>query len=292
MRRLRFICTSVFALLVAFVYAQDSLQIKKRNEWKEAASNKGQFYIYFGYNRSVYSNSDIHFTGRDYDVTFYDLKASDRPTKFSFGNYFTPESFTVPQYNVRIGYFITDRFHISFGTDHMKYVINQYQQARISGVVSSNASAHYAGTYLNDTITLSTDVLRFDHTNGLNFMSLDVEYLQPIANIYRKKIWLKWNFGLGGLWVITRTDVKIFEDGVNNDFHLSGYALAAKTGVRIEFWKYIFLAYEVKGGYMTLPDVPINNSAPKHADHNFSFFEYYGMLGLQIPLNKWLKKKK
>ncbi len=289
---LRFVCTCVFSLLLFFAHAQDSLKTKRRNEWKEAASNKGLFYIYFGYNRSVYSNSDIHFTGPDYDVTFYDLKASDRPTKFSFGNYFTPENFTVPQYNVRIGYFITDRFHISFGTDHMKYVINQYQQASISGVVSSVASAQYAGTYLHDTITLSKDVLRFEHTNGLNFMSLDVEYLQPVANLYRKKIWLKWNFGVGGLWVITRTDVKIFGDGVNNEFHLSGYSLAAKTGVRIEFWKWIFIAYEVKGGYMTLPDVPINNSEPKHADHNFSFLEYYGMLGLQIPLSKWLKKKR
>lgn len=282
----------LFLVSAVSVCAQDSLKINKRNDWKLATSNKGLFYIYWGYNRSVYSTSDIHFTGPDYDVTFYDLKASDRPTKFSFGNYFNPSNFTVPQYNVRIGYFISDRFHISFGMDHMKYVVNQNQQTVMSGIVSSTASATYAGIYLNESILLTRDVLRFDHTNGLNFTSLDFEYLLPIVNLYRKKIWLKWNFGVGGLWVITKTDVQIFGDGVNNDFHLSGYSFAAKTGARVEFWKWVFLAYEVKGGYMTLPDVPIHNEEPKHADHNFLFHEYYGMLGLQFPINKWLRKKK
>ncbi len=283
---------SWFIFSVTVAIAQDSLKIKKRLEWKKETSNKGQLYIYWGYNRSYFSKSNIHFSGPDYDITFYGLKANDRPSPFSFGTYFSPQSLSIPQYNFHLGYFISDRFHISFGTDHMKYVVDRNQKAVISGVVSESVSPQYAGTYFHDTIQLNVDVLQFEHTNGLNLMTLDVEYLQPVANLYRKKIWLKWNFGIGGIWVVTKTDVKIFGDGIDNDFHIAGYSLTGKTGPRIEFWKWCFISFEVKAGYMTLPVVLIHNEQPKLADHNFSFLEHYGVIGLQVPLNKWLKKKK
>jgi hypothetical protein len=289
----------IYILTIASVFlsfntltAQDSLRIKKKEQYRKETSNKGQLYIYWGYNRAYFSKSNIHFTGPDYDITFYNLKAYDRPTKFSFSTYFNPQTLSIPQYNFHIGYFVTDRFHISIGTDHMKYVVDGNQKAVVSGVVSESVSPQYAGTYFHDTIQLNPDILQFEHTNGLNLMTIDVNYLQPVANIYRKKIWLKWNVGIGGIWVVTKTDLKIFGDGIDNDFHIAGYSLSGKTGPRVEFWNWCFFSFEVKAGYMTLPVVLIHNEQPKLADHNFSFIEYYGMLGLQIPLNMWLKKKK
>jgi len=162
-------------------------------------------------------------------------------------------------------------------------------------VISEKASKKYAGTHLRETVTLEPNLLQFEHTNGLNLVSLDIEYLQPVWNIYKHKFWLKWNFGLGGVWVITKTDVKILNDGIDNEFHLSGYSLAAKTGPRLEFWHWGFLAAEVKGGYMTLPSVLIQNNEPKRANHNFSFVQVSVVAGLQIPINRIhekLKRKK
>src|ERR1043165_81987 len=68
---------------------------------------KGTCYVYWGYNRDFYSRSNIHFRSPDYDFTVYKVKASDRPS--SFGDvYFDPTRMSIPQYNYRFGYFITD----------------------------------------------------------------------------------------------------------------------------------------------------------------------------------------
>jgi hypothetical protein len=55
------------------------------------------------------------------------LKGTDRPTKFGW-TYFNPSQLTIPQYNFRLGYFITDAFSISIGSDHMKFVIKENQK--------------------------------------------------------------------------------------------------------------------------------------------------------------------
>ena len=252
--------------------------------WQKESSNKGCFYIHWGYNREYFTRSTIHFRGPDYDLTFYNLAAHDRPSKFSADTYFNPVNISIPQYVFRGGYFVTDRVHISFGIDHLKYVMDANQQAVVSGVVAPAVSSKYAGSYLHDTLTISPDLLRFEHTNGLNLVTLNVDYLQPCVNIYKHKVWLKWNMGLGGCFVITKTDVALFDDRTDNEFHLSGYSIAAHTGPRIEFWKWGYIGFEVKGGYMNLPDVPIHNEQPKRANHQFGFFEYYGLVGFQIPI--------
>jgi len=248
-------------------------------------SKKGTMYFYYGYNRSLFSKSNIHFSGPLYDFTLYDVEASDRPTKLS-ATYINPVTFTVPQYNYRLGYFITKNLALSAGMDHLKYVVNRGQMAVISGVITKEASAAYAGSYLNQPIEIKPEFLQFEHTNGLNYASLDLEYMPSLLSLMKGKITMLCNVGLGGVWMITKTDVRVMEDGLDNRFHLSGYALSAKVGPRLEYNHRFFLAAEVKGGYATLPDVLIKNSAPERADHNFGFLEYYVVAGINFRIRK------
>ena len=48
---------------------------------------------------------------------------------------------TIPQTNLRIGYFITDNYNISIGFDHMKYVMYNDRRVDYSGYYPN------AGTY-------------------------------------------------------------------------------------------------------------------------------------------------
>ncbi len=41
---------------------------------------KGTFYVYWGWNRSLYTNSDISFQGPNYDFTLEKVAAADRPS--------------------------------------------------------------------------------------------------------------------------------------------------------------------------------------------------------------------
>ncbi len=248
---------------------------------------KNTFYLFWGYNRSYFSTTNLHFTGPNYDFTLYNLKATDRPIPFGWV-YFNPETISIPQYNIRLGYFITDRISLSLGMDHMKYVITQNQATTISGVITEEASLKYAGNYLNQAINLDADLLIFEHTNGFNLTSFDLEYTQPLFSFLNKKISLNWNFGFGGIWIITKTDVKVMGDGLDNDFHISGFTLAGKTGPKIDFWNRLFLAAEIKGGYASLPWVLIKNDAPEIGDHNVNYLEWYIVFGTYFKL--WKRK--
>jgi hypothetical protein len=280
---------NLFKLLLSFILLTQSEVIAAKKDSLNF-SNKNRISFYWGYNRSAYSKSDIHFSGPDYDFTLYNLTAHDRPSPSGI-NYFNPVRLSIPQYNIRTGYFVTDRFQISFGWDHMKYVVDQKQKALISGVISENASQRYAGTYLNDTVMLDYDFIKFEHTDGFNVASLDFEYMQPVTRFFKDKIRLKWNVGLGGVWVVTKTDVTMFGDGMNNDFHVAGFSLQAKTGPRIEWKNKFFLASEFKTGYVTLPWVLIKNEAPQHASHNLIYYEGYVVVGVYLDvINKLFKK--
>jgi len=271
-----------FVFLFVFLVTPLFAQVKQ----SEAKTNrKGMIFFYFGYNRSIYSKTNLHFTGPAYDFSLYDLKGSDRPVPFGI-SYINPVTFTVPQYNYRLGYFFTSNLCISAGMDHMKYVVNQNQMTTISGVISKEASDVYAGSYLNQPIQLKYDLLQFEHTNGFNFVSLDVEYLQPLFKVNKYNISCLWNYGIGGIWVVTKTDVRVMGDGFDNDFHIAGYALAGKTGPRIEFKNHFFLSGEIKGGYASIPSVLIKNAAPEVGDHNLRFLEYYIVAGVNFKIKK------
>ena len=259
--------------------------LSRENKPYSLRNKQRSFYFYWGYNRSYYSKTNLHFTGPNYDFTLYNLTGADRPSPVDL-NYANPTRFTIPQFNYRIGYFLTKTLAVSIGMDHMKYVVNKNQQTTISGVVTEAASNVYAGSYLNKKVELKEDLLKFEHTNGFNLFSLDVEYLPNLFDLPKLKLAGYWNMGIGGIWIVTKTDVRVFGDGLDNDFHLSGYSLTSKTGPRIEYNNLIFLSGEIRGGYASLPSVLIKNSAPEIADHNLSFLEYYIVAGVNFRLGK------
>jgi hypothetical protein len=266
----------IYLLTISHLHAQQDSTIRKNQ-------HRGQFYFYWGYNRAYFSSSNLHFNGPNYDFTLYNLKAKDRPERFGWV-YFNPGTLSIPQYNLRLGYFITERFHLSLGMDHMKYVVNQGQTTRISGVVLPAISEKYAGSYLNQPIDLQPDLLIFEHTNGFNLVSLDFEWLQPLYNQKKTSppLACSWNIGAGGIWVVTKTDVRVFSDGLDNDFHVAGYSLVGKMGPRLEWRKRWFLSAEGKFGYASLPAVLIKNNAPEIGDHNLTFFEWNVTAGIRF----------
>ena len=135
-----------FSLSIICAFSQTvSSQEKTANPDKYTAHNKGKMFIFWGGNRESFSKSDIHFKGPDYDFTLYNVQASDKPKGWHI-DYVNPSRMTIPQTNLRIGYFINDHYSIAIGVDHMKYVMNQNQIAKIGGVVGASYP-DYDGTY-------------------------------------------------------------------------------------------------------------------------------------------------
>ena len=51
---------------------------------KKVTHDKGTIFGYWGYNRDVYTNSNMNFVGPGYDFTLAGVEAKDNPEEFSF----------------------------------------------------------------------------------------------------------------------------------------------------------------------------------------------------------------
>lgn len=246
-------------------------------------AEKGKLFVYWGYNRAAYSNSNISFSGADYNFTLDKVAAKDRQSAFDPGLYFGLQTITIPQYNLIIGYFIKDGLSLSFNADHMKYVMVQDQASTISGSINSGNS-EYDGTYTNDPIILASDFLRFEHTDGLNYLNIG---LTQYLNLWSSKNHKLNVSGLGSIALgalVPKSNVLILEEG-SDEFHLAGFGTSVDAGLSFTFFKNLVLQYKVKGGYINMPDIVTNGAkSSDRAKQTFWFFERFFTVGANIPI--------
>jgi hypothetical protein len=252
-----------------FVTAQDA-----PNPVKYTAHNKGKFYIYWGGNRDSYSKSDIHFKGADYDFTINNVSAEDHPVGWHI-NYINPTMMTIPQTNFRLGYFINDHYNISIGVDHMKYIMVQTQTVNIDGTYP----ASYVGNQINNGQVNLTDetFLTFEHTDGLNYINSEISRVDDFSKYLgitnTDKIQINLTEGIGGGVLYPKTNAKVLGKERHDDFHVSGYGIAAKAGINITFFKHYFIQGELKAGYINMPDIRTTALTNDTASQHFNFFQ-------------------
>ena len=240
-------------------------------------------YVYWGWNRGWYSASDINFNGDDYDFTLSGVIAKDRQTPFSLDAYLNPVLISIPQTNFRIGYFFKEHYDISFGVDHMKYVVQQDQTVEISGQISGTGTI-YDGIYENDDILIEEGFLLFEHTDGLNYLNVEFRRFDNIFDFHKVKINLTEGLGAGAL--MPKTNATLLNNERNDEFHLAGYGLGAVLAANITFGNVFFIQSELKGGFIGMPDIRTTQLISDRASQNFFYSQLNFVLGVTIDLNK------
>lgn len=272
----------ITVFLNVFVFSQEIVQSTPI----EAPSKKGTFYIYWGWNRSLYTNSDISFKGPNYDFTLENVAATDRPSPLSADVYLNPDNFTIPQYNIRLGYFINDRYSISIGEDHMKYVMKDYQTVKINGTISRSGT-EYDRIYTNADLQIEPKFLKFEHTDGLNYTN--IEFRRHDKLIKYKKINIDVTEGLGAGIITPRTNTTLLNNPRYDQFNLAGYGIGGILGISFTY-KRFFLQTELKGGFIDLPSIRTTMFSEDKAQQNFWFFQSNIVLGALIGPFKFGKK--
>src|SRR5690606_24065943 len=183
------------------------------------SGNKGKFFMYWGGNRGYYSSSDIHFKGNDFDFTVHNAKAHDKPKGWHM-DYINPTRMTIPQTNFRLGYYFTDKYSLSFGFDHMKYVMTQGQEAYVSGTYPNRGS--YDEVLENGNTKLTEKFLKFEHTDGLNYVNIELarhEDISKFAGIYNTDA-VQFNAlaGVGAGILFPRTNATVLGRERNDEF--------------------------------------------------------------------------
>ena len=272
-------------LLVLFLMVL-SLSTNAQENQKKKVTNKGKFFAYWGWNWASYSDSNIRFKGENYDFSLQDVKARDTPSAFTFKKYFGITNLTKPQTNARIGYFFKENYTISLGVDHMKYVVNNDQFVAIDGTINIGNTA-YDGVYNGEQIQLKEDFLRLEHTDGLNYVNIQLYRFDDVSSWFGLdsesfQINITEGFGAGILY--PKTDTSLLGLDRHDDYHISGYGLSAGFGLNLTFLKHFFIQADLKGGYINMPDVKISTNAADSASQDFFFLQNNILIGGKFRL--------
>lgn len=244
----------------------------------KTASQTKKWSVYWGWNRSSYSNGDIHFWGADHDFNLKNVQATDLQADLDggglFGTYLNPAEMTIPQTNFRIAYQYSPDTAFALNLDHMKYVMMPDQVVAITGQIN--------GVAQSGNQTLATNYLNFEHTDGLNILSLEIEKQKPVG-------WFGPNlparvFALAGLGIVvpkSNVTLNMLGRARNDEFHLAGYSAGIGAGLEIDFYKDFFFRTAYKYGYVNLPDVLTSSQGDK-ASHSFVYNELLIAFGMRF----------
>ena len=279
----------LIVLISSSIQAQETEIIEPIKPIEKVKTNKGTIYVFWGWNRSWYTNSDIHFTGENYNFTLNDVEATDRQSPFDLNTYFNPSTVTIPQTNFRLGYFINDRLDISFGIDHMKYVMIGTQNTEITGRINDKTA--YDGNYKQESFNIDKDFLAFEHTDGLNYLNFEITANDDLLKMLKvknnsDKIQINTLVGVGAGVLMPKSNVTLWNNVRHDDFHFAGYGFAAKAGLNITFFKHIVFRGEYKLGFINMPDIRTSPDPIDRASQHFAYSQLNFMVGYSFnPFN-------
>lgn len=245
----------LFIGLSAFSAKADTLQTKSGY----------QFYLSWGYNRDWFSPSDLRFYNPDlqHDFVVKDVRAKDRSGFSQIIPLAKQFEFSIPQYNYRIGVFSQKwpLWGLELAFDHTKYVMIDDQTLRVKGIIYGHAV---------DTIMLinNKEFLHFEHTNGANFLMLNLLRKLPLLKFKNHQLMLLAKGGAGV--VIPKTYVRFLGEELDNKFHVAGYLAGLETALRYQYQR-AFIEFSAKGVFANYNNVLVLPGTK--ANHHFWCFE-------------------
>jgi hypothetical protein len=266
-------------LLAIFLLFPVFGQVKKHKKKNSTAA--GTLFFYWGYNHSGYTKSDIRFVGANYDFTLKGVSAVDRQDPFDGKVYLNPTTITVPQFNGRIGYYFKDKWAISFGNDHYKYVMQNNNKVLLDGFIAQGVDANWSGNYNDEPVTTNSDNFHYENTNGLNFLRVE---LMRSFNIWEagsaKQFALTGNLGAGIGPMLTYNDFNFAGQHTYTTPSISGYGIGLNASMRMEFFRHFFFQLETGTGFVHLMHVRTRpDDRNQYAKQRFGFVSGFAAIG-------------
>ncbi len=251
---------------------------------KKHSTDAGSFFFYWGYNRSYYTKSDIRFVGSDYDFKLKDVTAYDRPDAFKANVYFNPSTITVPQYNGRFGYYYTDRWAITFGVDHYKYVMADQNHVLLDGHIAEGIDDNWGGNYTDEPVVTDIDTFHYENTNGCNLLRFELMRSFDLWELgTQRQIALTGNLGAGTGPVLTFNDLNFAREHTFATPSISGFCFSVNASLRLEFFKHFFVTMESALAYVNLPHVRTRpDDKNQFARQQFGLSSYFATAGFLL----------
>ena len=126
-------------------------------------------------------------------------------------------------------------------------------------------------------------MLTYEHTDGFNYANVEVERYDDIWVAPSGNTSLTLETGLGGGLMVPRSDVRLFGQGRNNHFSISGYGVSAKIGLKFYVWKNVYLQNTTKFGATNLTNVHTTGwDEFDKASQKINYIENLTVIGFQF----------
>jgi hypothetical protein len=188
--------------------------------------------------------------------------------------FLNPAEISIPQTNLRIAYQYNADTAFALNLDHMKYVMTQDQSVDISGQIKGVAQSGQQ--------VLAENWLNYEHTDGLNVVTLEIEKQRPVdwfgGNRHAKV------FALAGAGIVipkTNATMHMINQGRNDEFHIAGWSVGAGAGLEMDVWRDVFFRTAYKMGYVNLPDV-LTSARGDKASQSFTYNELIIAVGMRF----------
>lgn len=269
-------------LIGLFVLSTGDANAQYKRMKKKDSHSKGTLWGYWGYNRSIYTKSDIRFVGPGYDFTLAGARAHDNQAN-EFGTYINPATLTVPQFNIRLGYNFWENWSLSAGYDHMKYVFADQNEVFLSGKIDPNVDnvTNWSGTYNAEPVVTARKTFHYENSDGLNFLRLELTRIDRLLRLGdREQFVITSNLGLSLGGVLSYNDFTFAGSATVRTISMSGYGISAHISPRFEFFRHVFIQPIFTGGFMNQVRVKTRpNNASSYAKQKFGFMELSTVLG-------------
>jgi hypothetical protein len=140
----------------------------------------------------------------------------------------------------------------------------------------------YAGYHGGEGVKVTPDLLKFEHTDGLNYFSGDIGITHPLCESADGRHALSLNAAVGAGPVVLKSDVRLFGEGKNNRYNVGGYGVSSNAGLRFDYDKRYFFETTLRGGYIDLLHVQTTGKSRDRANQNFGFLEIIAAVGYNI----------
>ena len=259
---MKHILTGICALLILTV--SSSAQAPDKN----VSTKNGVFYFSFGTQRIFYTQSDISVhrnSDPSFDFTLYNVKAKDEGG-FKFH--------TAPQFSWDVGYYFKKKkFGLEYHYDHIKYFVTQNQVVHMKGTIN-----HVS--YDRDT-TLVPEFFKMEHSDGANYAMVNIVKWLSLTSDKKQHYILDLLLKAGAGVVNPKTNTTIMGNHRDDKYHISGYVVGFESGLRFNFFKYVFVTGTFKGTFANYSDFLI---AGGRGSQKWFAGQFNYMIGGQFPL--------
>ena len=223
-----------------------------------------EYFVSWGYNGDRYTNSNLHISQPSVgnDFTLVGVQARDSKA----WTHLFSHSLFVPQYNLRAGVFLNERWGLELALDHFKWIVKQDQQVRMTGTLNRTA--------VDTQVTLTPEVLRYQLNNGANPIFFNVIRRVRLRGEPGRTGSVFFLAKTGGGFAVPHTENTLFGQPNEKGFQpFHGWDLDAAAAVRMHILKRLYFELEDKALYARYFGVKVDRGTARHSvkANEFSF---------------------